>query len=183
MAPSLGLFPLLHHGMCCGIVHAGSLGHAGGWQSWPSSIICTCVVTTPQRTVEVHNVLREELWRHVRILGHHGKTRIWNRGCSSLTGKTNWKQQHRRQIPQQEFGGAAMRTGQRIKASPFWDLQWGDKNLLNQNSRRFWPTTGSYSQGSLKFKTCSARVCCCSSELVHPHHLTRVVNRIFPEAR
>ena len=38
------------------------------------------VVTTPERTVEVHNVLREELRRHARIRVHHGKTRIWNRG-------------------------------------------------------------------------------------------------------
>ena len=64
------------------------------------------------------------------------------------------------QIPQQEFGGAAMRTGLKIKASPSWELQWADKNLLNQNSQRSWPTTGSCSQGSLKFKTCSVRGCC-----------------------
>ena len=80
---------------------------------------------------------------------------------SSLTGVTNWRQQHRMQIPQQEFGGAAMRTGLRIKASQSWELQWADKNLLNQNSQRSWPTTGSCSQGSLKFKTCSVRGCCC----------------------
>ena len=38
------------------------------------------IVTSPGRTVEVHNILREELWRHARISVHQGKTRIWNRG-------------------------------------------------------------------------------------------------------
>ena len=38
------------------------------------------IVTSPDRTVEVHNILREELWRHARISVHQGKTRIWNRG-------------------------------------------------------------------------------------------------------
>ena len=38
------------------------------------------VVTTPLRSVAVHEVLREELWRHAKISVHHGKTCIWNRG-------------------------------------------------------------------------------------------------------
>ena len=38
------------------------------------------IVTSPDRTVEVHNILREELWCHARISLHQGKTRIWNRG-------------------------------------------------------------------------------------------------------
>ena len=38
------------------------------------------IVTSPDRTVEIHNILREELWRHARISVHQGKTRIWNRG-------------------------------------------------------------------------------------------------------
>ena len=37
------------------------------------------IVTSPDRTVEVHNILREELWCHARISLHQGKTRIWNR--------------------------------------------------------------------------------------------------------
>ena len=114
------------------------------------------VVTTLERTVEVHNVLREELWRHARTRVHHGKTRIWN-----LTGVSSWRQQHRMQIPQREFGEAAMKTGLKIKALPSWEFQWADQNMLNQSSQRFWPTTGSCSQGSLKFKTCSVRGCCC----------------------
>ena len=28
------------------------------------------IVTSPDRTVEVHNILREELWRHARISVH-----------------------------------------------------------------------------------------------------------------
>ena len=38
------------------------------------------VVSTPERTVAVHNILREELWRHAKISVHLGKTHIWNRG-------------------------------------------------------------------------------------------------------
>ena len=38
------------------------------------------VVSTPERTVAVHNILREELWQHAKISVHHGKTSIWNRG-------------------------------------------------------------------------------------------------------
>ena len=38
------------------------------------------VISIPQRSVEVHNLLREELWRHSKISLHQGKTCIWNRG-------------------------------------------------------------------------------------------------------
>ena len=38
------------------------------------------VVSTPERTVAVHNILREELWQHAKISVHNGKTRVWNRG-------------------------------------------------------------------------------------------------------
>ena len=38
------------------------------------------IVTRTGWTVEVHNILREELWRHARISVDQGKKRIWNRG-------------------------------------------------------------------------------------------------------
>ena len=38
------------------------------------------VISSPERSVEVHNLLREELWRHSKISLHQGKTCIWNRG-------------------------------------------------------------------------------------------------------
>ena len=37
------------------------------------------VVTSPERTCEVHTILREALWDNSRIQIHVGKTQIWNR--------------------------------------------------------------------------------------------------------
>ena len=37
------------------------------------------VVSTPERTVAVHNILREELWRDAKISVHLGKTHRWSR--------------------------------------------------------------------------------------------------------
>ena len=40
-----------------------------------------CTWSQPhKRSVAMHDVLREELWRHAKISVHHGKTCIWNRG-------------------------------------------------------------------------------------------------------
>ena len=38
-----------------------------------------CVVTSLERTCEVHTILREALWDNSRIQIHVGKTQIWNR--------------------------------------------------------------------------------------------------------
>ena len=38
------------------------------------------VVSQPERTVEIHDILREDLWDYSRIQIHAGKTQIWNRG-------------------------------------------------------------------------------------------------------
>ena len=38
------------------------------------------VVSQPERTVEIRDILREDLWDYSRIQIHAGKTRIWNRG-------------------------------------------------------------------------------------------------------
>ena len=66
---------------------------------------------------------------------------------SSLTGVTNWRQQHRMQIPQQEFGGAAMRTGQRIKASPSWGTPVGRQEFVESELAKIVANfTGSCSQ-------------------------------------
>ena len=40
---------------------------------------CVCV-SEPERTCELHNILRQDLWDHSRIQVHAGKTQIWNRG-------------------------------------------------------------------------------------------------------
>ena len=40
----------------------------------------TSTLSTPDRTVDCHRVMEEELWRHARIRLHHGKTGVWNRG-------------------------------------------------------------------------------------------------------
>ena len=44
------------------------------------------VVTVPERTLEVHNILRTEFWRHSRIRVNEGKTQIWNRGGFTPSG-------------------------------------------------------------------------------------------------
>ena len=41
------------------------------------------VVSQPERTVEIHDILREDLWDYSRIQIHAGKTQIWNRGTHS----------------------------------------------------------------------------------------------------
>ena len=37
-------------------------------------------VSQPERVGDIHNLLRDQLWRHSRIQIHAGKTQIWNRG-------------------------------------------------------------------------------------------------------
>ena len=44
------------------------------------------VVTDPERTLEVHDILRAELWRHSHIRVNEGKTQIWNRGGFTPSG-------------------------------------------------------------------------------------------------
>ena len=39
-----------------------------------------CVASNPERTVDCHQILGEELWHHAKIRLHHGKTAVWNRG-------------------------------------------------------------------------------------------------------
>ena len=39
------------------------------------------VASNPERTVDCHQILGEELWHHAKIRLHHGKTAVWNRGC------------------------------------------------------------------------------------------------------
>ena len=34
----------------------------------------------PDRVIEAHTVVAEELWFHARIQVHYGKTQVWNRG-------------------------------------------------------------------------------------------------------
>ena len=38
------------------------------------------VASNPERTVDCHQILGEELWHHAKIRLHHGKTAVWNRG-------------------------------------------------------------------------------------------------------
>ena len=44
------------------------------------------VICLPRRVLEVHRVLQEELWAHVRIRIHHGKTQLGNRSGSEPAG-------------------------------------------------------------------------------------------------
>ena len=118
------------------------------------------VVTTPERTVEVHNVLREELWRHARIRVHHGKTRIWNRGfipdrCDELeaaaqdadpTARVWWGSHEDRPEDQ----------GITILGTPVGRPEFVESALAKilANHRELLTRI-------LKFKTCSVRGCCC----------------------
>ena len=49
------------------------------------------VVTLPRRVGSVHNILQKELYRHVRIRIHVGKTQVWNavgdRPCLRCSGE------------------------------------------------------------------------------------------------
>ena len=49
------------------------------------------VISSPELSVEVHNLLREELWRHSKISLHQGKTCIWNRGALSQLVVRSWR--------------------------------------------------------------------------------------------
>ena len=146
--------------------------------SWLSLIICTWSqpLSAQSKCTMCCGKSCGDMPEHACTTGRHASG---IEAVSSLTGVKSWRQQHRMQIPQREFGGAAMRTGLRIKASPSWELQWADQNLLNQSSQRSWPTTGSCSQGSLKFKTCSVHGCCCFT--VGPPERTSTIRTIRPE--
>ena len=84
------------------------------------------VVSTPERTVAVHDVLREELWRHAKISVHHGKTRIWNRG-GFVQNRCHVLEEAARVAA--EFGEAVIMTDQRTKESPSWAPQWVEREL------------------------------------------------------
>ena len=43
------------------------------------------VVCRPERVVDIHNILRGQLWHHARIQVHQGKTQVWNRGSVEPT--------------------------------------------------------------------------------------------------
>ena len=38
------------------------------------------VASNPERTVDCHQIFREELWNHAKIRLHHGRMAVWNRG-------------------------------------------------------------------------------------------------------
>ena len=83
------------------------------------------VVSTPMRTVAIHDVLREESWRHVKISTHHGKTRIWNCGvfdpdrCDELEEATRAVDP----TPGPDSGGPVTKTNRGITETPSWTPQ------------------------------------------------------------
>ena len=42
--------------------------------------------SSPATTVDAHNILVEEVWRHTKITHHHGKTVIWNKSGRAPEG-------------------------------------------------------------------------------------------------
>ena len=65
-------------------------------------------IAQPERIVEVHRILGEELWQHSRIRIKAGKTQIWNRGGHVPSGYETLLNQARAINPHAEvwFGGA-----------------------------------------------------------------------------
>ena len=96
------------------------------------------VVTTPQRSVAVHDVLREELWRMCTMV---------RRALES------WGV-----VPDRcdELEAAARAVNPRARV---WR---GSHEPSNGNLLRFLQTTARYSPESRKFRICSAHGCCCS---------------------
>ena len=48
------------------------------------------VVCSPGRASAIHGALGEEIWRHVGIRIHNGKTQIWNRAGALPSGIGVW---------------------------------------------------------------------------------------------
>ena len=144
------------------------------------------VVTTPERTVEVHNVLREELSRHARMRVHHGKTRIWNRGgfisdrCDELEAAAQdadptarvWRGSHEDRLEDQGITILGTPVGrQEFVESELAKIVANHRELLTRI-----PEVQDLQCACLLSALLWGR----PSELLHPHHPTRVVGGSSP---
>ena len=79
-------------------------------------------VSPPDRTVECHNIMAEELWKHARIRLNQGKTRAFNK---SGEAPTRIEALHAARVdPVRECGEVIFTVGQARGESPFWAYRW-----------------------------------------------------------
>ena len=81
------------------------------------------VVSQPERTVEIHDILREGLWDYSRIQIHAGKTQIWNRGGTFQRTMTPFCGLPTLRIQRRRFGLATLKL-QKSGGSKFWGVLW-----------------------------------------------------------
>ena len=91
------------------------------------------VISSPERSVDVHDLLREELWRHSTISLHQSKTCIWNRGGPQLVVRS-LKPQGSQTQQRVEYGEAAMTPGWKNKGSPSWVPHLAGQSLWSMHS-------------------------------------------------
>ena len=82
------------------------------------------VVSQPERTVEIHDNLREDLWDYSRIQIHAGKTQIWNRGEHIPTNHDTLLRLPRLRIQRRRFGSATMKLSRRGRDQSSGGLIW-----------------------------------------------------------
>ena len=83
------LMPLLfslgqHRGLCAVAERLGPREHLVAFLN--DVYVAT---SSPTTTVDAHNILGEEMWRHAKITLHHGKTVIWNKSGRAPEGDAN----------------------------------------------------------------------------------------------
>ena len=92
------------------------------------------VVSSLELSVDVHDLVREELWRHSKISLHQGKTCIWNRGALSQRVARSWRKPQGSLTQERVgFGEAAMTPGWQNKGSPSWAPQLAGQSLLSMH--------------------------------------------------
>ena len=74
--------------------------------------------------MEIHDILREDLWDNSRIQIHAGKTQIWNRGGHIPTNHDTLLRAAQVEDQRRRFGLAALKLLQKSEGSKFWGLLW-----------------------------------------------------------
>ena len=110
---------------------------------------------SPATTVDAHNILGEEMWRHAKITLHFGKTVIWNKSGRAPEGVEVLEEAARRVDPVLWCGGATQNSPMTVRELLSWALPLATQSLCLVSSRRRHKNTASFWRGFLLCRTSS----------------------------
>ena len=112
------------------------------------------VVSQPEQTVEIHDILTEDLWDYSCIQIHAGKTQIWNRGGHIPTNHDTLLRAAHVEDPEAQIWFGSLEAppeerGIKVLGTPLGTAAFVRSRLLN--------TIGCFLAASRPFKICSLR--------------------------